>query len=57
MVIKLYILTFLIIGLSMLGMAIGVLLSGRAIRGSCSGSNNRDNGCPSCTGQCTENEG
>jgi len=53
----LFILTFLIIGLSMLGMAVGLLVSGRPVRRGCCGDENGGSGCPDCSGQCSEGRG
>ena len=56
-----FLITFIIIGLSLLGMAAGVLMKRGAIKGSCGGINNlmgNDTSCPICsdTGECKNQE-
>lgn len=40
-----FLLSFLVVGLAMLGLAVGVMAGRRPIKGSCGGE-----GCPDCTG-------
>ncbi len=58
---KLFILTFLLIALSVLAMAVGVIFTGRTtIKGSCGGLNRlaEDGECPLCAGgPCEKSEG
>ena len=58
---ELFLISFIIIGLSLIGMAAGVLMKRGSLKGSCGGLNNFQGGessCPICsdTGECKNNE-
>ena len=54
---EIFLFSFLIIALAVVGMAIGVLMGRSSIKGSCGGLNNvegLDAECPMCSGTCEE---
>lgn len=58
---EIFIVSFILIGLSLIGMAAGVLMKRKNLQGSCGGLNNFQNpdaSCPICgdTGECKNNE-
>lgn len=56
-IMEIYLFSFVVIALAVAGMAIGVLLGGRSIKGSCGGLSNVDGldaECPICSGTCEE---
>lgn len=54
---EIFVFSFIVIGLAIVGMAVGVILGRRSIKGSCGGLSNIDGldaECPVCSGTCTE---
>jgi hypothetical protein len=54
---EIFIFSFVVIALAVVGMAVGVLLGRRSIKGSCGGLSNvegLDAECPVCSGTCEE---
>lgn len=55
-----FLISFGVLVLAVLGMAVGVMLTGRPIKGSCGGLNNvagLEAECPICSGRCEKNMG
>lgn len=50
--IVLFAVAFLVMALAVLAMSVGVIVSGREIKGSCGGLNNVDGADCACRGQC-----
>lgn len=58
-IMEIFIFSFVVIALAVVGMAIGVLLGRRSIKGSCGGLSNvegLDAECPVCSGTCEEQD-
>ena len=57
---ELFLISFVIIGLALLGMGIGVLFGRGSLKGSCGGLNTiggLDTECPVCSGNCEKDDG